>query len=305
MSFNNYGGEHNRTASLPDNYKEFAEEPSAPPVERIIALLFLLAALLIAAYYNADSFKFIADMPRRAYWNYVMKHTKEFAREYQFRRALPGKYVDKGRETVEIDPRATHIAVYYVNDDKHSMMEYIQEAEIDDLEMTDDGAYKMPLTIPKEAWQIIIYFTYIPWDGEVRRDYPYINYEIGTNNKLIYFRDVVRKGKVIPDKPQYNYLRTMKTYDAKGKETSTFAVGDKIYLKITDYSHNFPNGLDRTEFVADGTFSVYSHDPAVVSKKPHATEKTIVFDAVGKGEAEFIYFDPFCILNNWGKVTVK
>ncbi len=290
----------------PDDYQDPGAEAPPPAIEKIIALVFLLGAVCIIAFFNFDSFKYLFNLPKHAYKDFVYNHTREFKKEYRFKRALPGKYVDAGRDTLEIDPRAARISVYYVNNDKKTVTEYFQTSPIEDLEMTDDGFYKMPLVIPKETWQIVIDFTYSPKIGEVRQEYLDDIYPVGTNEKLIYFRDIIDGGRIVPDKAQYNYLRTLHAYDAKGKECSTFTAGDKIYIKVTDFSNMFPDGLDRTEFVADETFTLYSQNPAVVSKKPSkVTAEVVVFDAVGPGEAEFMYVDFSRILINMCKVKVK
>ncbi|MDO5297731.1 MAG: hypothetical protein Q4F00_14070 [bacterium] len=302
MSFSD--NEYNRSNALPDGYQDDAEETGSPAKEKLLTLFVLLAAFAIIGYFQADSFKYIIDIPRRAYNDHIYNGIKIFAKDYTFKRALPGHYVASGRKTNEIDPRATHVAVYYISREDYAMGQTEQKCAIDDLQMTADGYYKMQLNIPKETWQILVYFTFVPENGELKGNYELLSDEIATNHKLIYFSDIRGDAQIV-DKPQYNYLRTMKTYDAQGRETNMFAVGDKIHVEIIDYSNNFPNGLDRTSFLAEDIFSVYSQNPAVVSTKPKATEKSIVFDAVGPGEAEFLYADPFSNDNKWGKVTVK
>lgn len=302
MSFSD--NEYNRSNTLPDGYQDDAEEAGSPAKEKLLALFVLLAAFAIIGYYQADSFKYIIDIPRRAYNDHVYNNTKIFAKDYKFKRAVPGHYTASGRKTSEIDPRATHVTVSYISRKEYSIEQNEQKCAIDDLQMTADGCYKMQLNIPKETWQILVYFTFVPEGGELKGNYELAYDEITTNHKLIYFSDVLGDTLIV-DKPQYNYLRTMKTYDSRGRETKTFAVGDKIHVEVIDYSNNFPNGLDRTRFLAEGVFSIYSQNPAVVSTKPKATEKSIVFDAVGPGEAEFLYADPFANDNKWGKVTVK
>lgn len=241
--------------------------------------------------------------------NYLISIVNDFKSRfdivYQFKLGIPGNYLDKGRENIEIDPRATHVCVFVVDGESNFCNYAGATYALSDLKTAKDGSLQLNLTIPREAHQIILYFCRNFRDGEIKDSRRLNHSQICTNMKVIYFGRVRDQGSLIIDKPEYNYVRRVVTFDEKGRETDVFSPGEKIYAKLYDFSNNCPDGREITGEVGENIRGLSSLNTAVMSEKIKSADDYVVFKALKKGEAGFLYSDDMCCMDGVGKIVVK
>ena len=273
------------------------------PTCMLVFLTVLASIFCVVLVVNKHELRYLAgtDQIKRA-----QHETKsEYMIEYRFKQGMPGRYKDRGRENTEIDPQATTVNVCINDHNNIAMNKYSGSYEIKELAASGDGSRRLHLTVPGEANQIVLYFGRVPKKDEIRDSYAIDHYFWCTNMKVIYFADVRGKEGAVIDSPKYNYVRGVKTYDGRGAETGTFSAGDKVYVKLFDYSNNTPDGRDVTSYVAGRMSSLYSRRGNVVSESPVVKEDVLIFEAKAKGRTEFLYIDYYCIMGNVGRVSVR
>lgn len=296
MSFGS--NESNQAFSHSDNSGSSTQ--SKPRNIKQLLLLLLLVLLFILAVFSGGLGKYVFSFPKNAYKNYVIKHAQHFAVDYVFKQALPGKY-SLDVNGAEIDPRATHlfIAVFNNNMEQISM----RFAKIDEMKTQRDGSRVYSTVFPKETEYLFIYFQRQPDKDEFEPLANSENFMIATNHKIVFF-DKVRGESKLTDKPEYNVVYKVKTYNADGRETKDYSVGSEIYAKVYKYTVQRPKGIDSTVDVSDMQFAVIGKNKRVISEKPRVTRDYLIFSAVGPGKAAFTFFDAYCTMKNLGEVNV-
>ena len=298
MSFYN----DDQPVELSDVYQgSVIEEPPPSATEKIIALILLLGIFVVAAIFNFDYVKHFLSLPQRAYKNYVISHAKEFPMDYKFKQASIGKY-KLDINNAEVDPRATHFIIH-VWSDQNSVI-FDKTVKIQELALSKDDYRVYNVVFPKETKYVTVHFFYFPEKGDDEEFSTAENFMIATNYKRIFFDDV-RGDKVLLDKPEYNLITKVKTYDEKGQETKSFRLGDKIYVKVFNYTLSSPNGNDHTSGMKDHQFDIFSANNKVVLKMPKMTDDYLIFSTVDEGSVSFTYLDGFCTMKDVGRAKVK
>lgn len=299
MSFRH--NEYNQFNSWPDGCNNDMEETADSGKEKILALITLLAVFAIIGFFNFDLVKHVFSLPKNAYKNYVIQHAKHFAIDYIFKQGTAGNYT-LDVKNAEIDPRATYLFIHVWDDKMDLLTKRIEEIAV--MKTKRDGSRVYSTVVPKETKYLTLHFCYIPEKDEMEPLSNADNFVIATNYKRIFF-DQVRGERKIIDKPEYNLVTKVKTYNANGRETSNFMAGDEIYVKIFNYTTSSISGRDKTSEVTDNICDILGNNQKVLTKMPKVTNDYLIFKAVGEGEASFTYLDAFCTMKDLGKVKVK